>query len=66
MPNRINEKRENRRNHRDKQDEFGKLLSSPCSLEVFAPKPDDGRRDDQGDNIVLNERAGEKRPREFD
>jgi hypothetical protein len=66
MPNRINKKCEYRRDHRDKKDEFRKLLSSPCSLEVFASKPDDGRRDDQRDDIVLNESAGEKSPREFD
>lgn len=66
MPNRINKKREYRRNHRNKQDEFRKLLPSPGTLEVFASKPDNGRRNNQRDNIVLNESAGEKRPWEFD
>jgi hypothetical protein len=66
MPNRINKERKNRRDHRDEEDEFRKLLPSPGSLEVFASKPDNSRRDDQRDNVVLNECASEKRPWKFD
>jgi hypothetical protein len=66
MPNGINEKREQVRNHRDEQHELGKLLPAPGSLEVFAPEPDDGGGNRQRDDIILDQRAGQESPGEFD
>jgi len=66
MPNRVNEEREDVRNHRNKQNELRKLLPAPGSLEVLASKPDDCGGNRQGDDVVLNQRAGQESPWELD
>jgi len=66
VPNRVDEERENIRNHRNKQHEFRKFLPAPSSLEVLASKPDDGGGNRQGDDVVLNQRTGQESPWELD
>lgn len=66
MPNGIDEECEQIRNHADEQHELGKLSPAPGPLEVFAPEPDDGGRNPQGDDVVLDQCAGQERPRESD